>query len=78
MLKKKQRKMGTKGTEHLNPEQLHHWGTCRIRLGEGVHKHEGNQLFTWVGSDRTWRTDFKLKEGRFRLGSRGSFSLRQW
>jgi len=28
---------------------------------KGVYKHEGNQLFTWVGSDRTMGNGFKIK-----------------
>lgn len=36
----------------------------------GVYKHEGNQLFTWVDSDRTKEDDFKLKEGMLGLDVR--------
>ena len=40
------------------------------------YEQERNQLCTWVDSDGTRWNGFKLKEGRFRLDGRESFSLR--
>ena len=45
---------------------------------KGVYKHEGNQLFIRADSDRTRGNGLKLKEGRFRLDTGGSFLLREW
>ena len=45
---------------------------------KGDYEQDRNQLFTWVGSNRMRRNGFKLKEGRFKLGVRGSFSQRRW
>ena len=45
------------------------WGDLIVAFQylKGVYKHEGNQLFTPVDSDRTRGNGFIPKEGRFRL-----------
>lgn len=45
---------------------------------KGADNQEENQLFTWVVSDRTRESGFKLKEVKFRLDIRGKFTLRAW
>ena len=51
------------------------WGHPIVILQylKGDYKHEENQLFTWVDSDRTLGLGFKLKEERLRLDVRRKF-----
>ena len=42
-------------------------------IKRGNCKEDGEGHFTWVCSDRTRVNGFKLKEGRFRLGTRRKF-----
>ena len=49
---------------------------------KGAYKQEGSQLFERVDDSRTRGNGFKLKEGRFRFGTRGKFFtmrvVRRW
>ena len=51
------------------------WGdlTVAFRYMKGAYHQEGEQLFTWVDSDKTKGNGFKLRRGRFRLDIRRQF-----
>ena len=61
------------GLFSLEKRELQRDLTVAFQCLKSVHKHEGNQLFTWAGSDRTRENGFKLKEWRFRLDVGGKF-----
>ena len=56
------------------------WGDLIVAFQylKEAYKQEGEQLFLRVDSDRTRENGFKLRQGRFRLDIRRSFSLRGW
>ena len=45
------------------------WGDLRVvfQYVKGIHKKDGDRLFSWVFCDRKREKGFKLKEGSFRL-----------
>ena len=51
------------------------WGDFLVAFQylKGVYKQEGEQLFTWMDSDRTRENGFKLRQERFRLDIRRKF-----
>ena len=52
--------------------------TAALQYLKGAYKQEGSQLFERVDNSRTRGNVFKLKEGRLRLGVRGSSLQREW
>ena len=56
------------------------WGDLIVAFQylKEAYKQEGQRLFTRVDSDRTRGNGLKLRQGRFRLDMRRSFSPRGW
>ena len=56
------------------------WGdlVAAFQYLKGVYKQEGERLFMRVDSDRTRGNGLKLRQGRFKLDTGGSFSPRGW
>ena len=52
----------------LSLEKRRLWGdlTVAFQYLKGAYKQEGDQLFTWLDSDRTTGNGFILKDGKFR------------
>ena len=66
------------GLFSLEKERLQRDLTVAFQYLNGAYKQEGERLFTRVESDRIRGNGFKLRQGRFRFDTEGSFSLREW
>ena len=62
----------------LEKRRLHTDLIVAFQYLKGVYKQEGECLFMRMDGDRTRGSGFKLRQGRFRLDIRRSFSPRGW